>query len=123
MSSRQVRRSMLVISFTPESAGYYLFLTDDNSIGTNKDYSNKKQTGTSPIFAVVGGTGVTVTEKTGIPTVTKKVKDDKLRSDWADKGDSQMDQPVYYQLTGTVAATSIRSTPTTMSSTTSSPLV
>ena len=64
-------------SFTPESAGYYLFLTDDNSIGTNKDYSNKKQTGTSPIFAVVGGTGVTVTEKTGIPTVTKKVKDDK----------------------------------------------
>ena len=91
-------------SFTPESAGYYLFLTDDNSIGTNKDYSNKKQTGTSPIFAVVGGTGVTVTEKTGIPTVTKKVKNDKLRSDWADKGDSQMDQPVYYQLTGTVAA-------------------
>lgn len=91
-------------SFTSESAGYYLFLTDDNSIGTNKDYSNKKQTGTSPIFAVVGGTGVTVTEKTGIPTVTKKVKNDKLRSDWADKGDSQMDQPVYYQLTGTVAA-------------------
>ena len=91
-------------SFTPESAGYYLFLTDDNSIGTNKDYSNKKQTATSPIFAVVGGTGVTVTEKTGIPTVTKKVKNDKLRSDWADKGDSQMDQPVYYQLTGTVAA-------------------
>lgn len=91
-------------SFTPESVGYYLFLTDDNSIGTNKDYSNKKQTGTSPIFAVVGGTGVTVTEKTGIPTVTKKVKNDKLHSDWADKGDSQMDQPVYYQLTGTVAA-------------------
>ena len=90
--------------FTPESAGYYLFLTDDTSIGTKEDYSNKKQTGTSPIFAIVGGTGVNVTEKTGIPTVTKKVKDDKLLSDWADKGDSQMDQPVYYQLTGTVAA-------------------
>lgn len=90
--------------FTPESAGYYLFLTDDTSIGTKEDYSNKKQTGTSPIFAIVGGTGVNVTEKTGIPTVTKKVKDDKSRSDWADKGDSQMDQPVYYQLTGTVAA-------------------
>ena len=91
-------------SFMPESAGYYLFLTDDNSIGTKEDYSNKKQTGTSPIFAVVGGTGVTVTEKTGIPTVTKKVRDDKPHSVWADKGDSQMDQPVYYQLTGTVAA-------------------
>ena len=91
-------------SFTPESAGYYLFLTDDNSIGTNKDYSNKKQTGTSPIFAVVGGTGVTVTEKTGIPTVTKKVKDDKPNSEWADKADSQVSQDVQYQLTGTVAS-------------------
>lgn len=91
-------------SFTPESAGYYLFLTDDNSIGTNKDYSNKKQTGTSPIFAVVGGTGVTVTEKTGIPTVTKKVKDDKPNSNWADKADSQAGQDVEYRLTGTVAS-------------------
>lgn len=91
-------------SFTPESAGYYLFLTDDNSIGTNKDYSNKKQTGTSPIFAVVGGTGVTVTEKTGIPTVTKEIKDDKPNSNWADKADSQAGQDVEYRLTGTVAS-------------------
>ena len=90
--------------FTPESAGYYLFLTDDNSIGTKENYSNKKQTGTSPIFAVVGGTGVAVTEKTGIPTVTKKVKDDKLNSKWADKADSQVGQDVQYQLTGTVAS-------------------
>ena len=90
-------------SFTTESAGYYLFLTDDNSIGTKNDYSNKKQTGTSPIFAVVGGTGVTVTEKTGIPTVTKEIKDDKPNSNWADKADSQMGQDVQYRLTGTVA--------------------
>lgn len=91
-------------SFTPESAGYYLFLTDDNSIGTKADYSNKKQTGTSPIFAIVGGTGVKVTEKTGIPTVTKEIKDDKPNSNWADKADSQAGQDVKYRLTGTVAS-------------------
>lgn len=91
-------------SFTPESAGYYLFLTDDNSIGTKEDYSNKKQTGTSPIFAIVGGTGVKVTEKTGIPTVTKEIKDDKPNSNWADKADSQSGQDVKYRLTGTVAS-------------------
>lgn len=86
-----------------ENSGYYLFLTDDNSIGTENGYSNKRQTGTSPIFAVVGGSAVEVTEKTGIPTVTKKIKDDKPGSVWADKADSQVGQDVQYQLTGTVA--------------------
>lgn len=86
-----------------ENSGYYLFLTDDGSIGTENDYSNKRQTGTSPIFAVVGGSAVEVTEKTGIPTVLKKIRDDKPDSAWKDKADSQMDQPVQYQLTGTVA--------------------
>ena len=46
---------------------------------------------------------MTVTEKTSIPTVTKKVKDDNPNSNWADKADSQMGQNVNYQLTGTVA--------------------
>lgn len=86
-----------------ENSGYYLFLTDDGSIGTENDHSNKRQTGTSPIFAVVGGSAVEVTEKIGIPTVTKKIKDDKPGSDWADKADSQVGQVVQYQLTGTVA--------------------
>lgn len=89
--------------FTATSKGYYLFLTDTSSIGTKDDYANKKQTGTSPIFAVVGGKAVAVVEKTDIPTVEKKIKDDKSVSNWADKGDSQMGQPVNYQLTGTVA--------------------
>lgn len=89
--------------FTATSNGYYLFLTDPVSIGTKEDYSNKKQTGTSPIFAVVGGDAVTVAEKTDIPTVEKKVRDDKPKSNWADKADSQMGQNVEYQLTGTVA--------------------
>lgn len=86
-----------------ENSGYYLFLTDDDSIGTKDNYSKQKQTGTSPIFAVVGGRAVEVTEKIGIPTVTKKIKDDKPGSDWADKADSQVGQDVQYQLTGTVA--------------------
>ena len=89
--------------FTAESKGYYLFMTDTSSIGTKYDYADMKQTGTSPIFAVVGGKAVTVTEKTNIPTVEKKVRDDKPGSDWADKADSQMGQNVEYQLTGTVA--------------------
>lgn len=92
------------ISVSFDNSGYYLFLTDDNSIGTKENYSNKKQTGTSPIFAIVGGTGVNVTEKTGIPTVTKEIKDDKLNSNWADKADSQAGQNVKYRLTGTVAS-------------------
>lgn len=86
-----------------EDSGYYLFLTDVSSIGTTDNHSGQKQTGTSPIFAVVGGSAVEVTEKTGIPTVTKKIKDDKPGSNWADKADSQVGQDVQYQLTGTVA--------------------
>lgn len=77
--------------------GYYLFVSDSL---TNPA---KPNTGTSPIFALVGGDPVTVTEKTSIPTVTKKVRDDKSTSVWADKADSQMGQDVQYQLTGTVA--------------------
>ena len=89
--------------FTATSNGYYLFMTDAASIGTKESYAEQKQTGTSPIFAVVGGNAVTVAEKTDIPTVEKKIKDDKPNSAWADKGDSQMGQNVEYQLTGTVA--------------------
>ena len=81
--------------------GYYLFLTDESSLSTS-EVANKN-TGTSPIFAVVGGSSVTVTEKTSIPTVEKKIKNDD-GSEWADKADSQMGQKVKYKLTGTVAS-------------------
>ena len=90
-------------AFTATSKGYYLFMTDVASIGAKGNYADKKQTGTSPIFAVVGGSAVEVAEKTNIPTVEKKVRDDKPDSNWADKADSQMGQNVEYQLTGTVA--------------------
>ena len=95
-------------AFEPKNAdntpntGYYLFLTDDTSIGQSTE-NNKKNTGTSPIFAVVGDSGVKVAEKTKIPTVEKKIMDDKPDSNWEDKADSQMGQDVHYQLKGTVA--------------------
>lgn len=81
--------------------GYYLFVTDKSTLGT--DQKPEKNTGTSPIFAVVGDALVTVNEKTSIPTVEKKIKNDD-GSDWADKADSQMGQKVDYKLTGTVAS-------------------
>lgn len=81
--------------------GYYLFVTDESTLSTDQEV--KKNTGTSPIFAVVGDALVTVTEKTSIPTVVKKVKNDD-GSNWADKADSQMGQKVEYKLTGTVAS-------------------
>lgn len=81
--------------------GYYLFVTDESTLSTEQ--KAEKNTGTSPIFAVVGDTLVTVHEKTSIPTVVKKVKNDD-GSDWADKADSQMGQKVDYKLTGSVAS-------------------
>lgn len=98
-------------SWTPDSAngnGYYLFVTNESSLGIDK-----KNTGTSPIFAVVGGNAVTVYEKTSIPTVEKKVLDDSKvtgvaitgedEANWKDAADSQIGQEVNYKLTGTIA--------------------
>lgn len=84
--------------------GYYLFVSDGLTD------SAKPNTGTSPIFAIVGGDPVVVTEKTSIPTVDKQIlKDstnktaDPVSNDWANYGDSQIGQDIDYKLTGTVA--------------------
>lgn len=79
--------------------GYYLFLTDESSLSTSE--VAKKNTGTSPIFAVVGGSSVTVTEKTSIPTVYKEVKEGDA---WGKVSDSQIGEKIEYKLTGTVAS-------------------
>lgn len=94
---------------TPKT-GYYLFLTDESSLSTSE--AAKKNTGTSPIFAVVGGRSVTVAEKTSIPTVDKQILDDTkdktannaTTEDWKNVGDAWIGQVIYYKLTGTVAA-------------------
>lgn len=84
--------------------GYYLFVSDGLTNGA------KPNTGTSPIFAIVGGKPVTVTEKTSIPTVDKQILKDSTNktadpssNDWANYGDSQIGQDIDYKLTGTVA--------------------
>lgn len=90
--------------------GYYLFLTDESSLSTSE--AANKNTGTSPIFAVVGGRSVTVTEKTSIPTVDKQILDDTkdktadsaTTEDWKNVGDAWIGQVIDYKLTGTVAA-------------------
>lgn len=85
--------------------GYYLFVSDGLTDPA------KPNTGTSPIFAIVGGNPVTVTEKTSIPTVEKKIFDDTAGLDaadagennWKDSGDAWIGQEIDYRLTGHVA--------------------
>lgn len=79
--------------------GYYLFVTDKSTLGTEE--KPEKNTGTSPIFAVVGGKGVTVTEKTSIPTVEKEVLEG---GEWRKVSDSYIGEEVEYKLTGSVAS-------------------
>lgn len=78
--------------------GYWLFVTDSN---TTSDLIDK--VGTAPIYAVVGGSAVTVDQKSSLPTVNKYIKNDAKSSDWAKVADSQIGQNVDYKLTGTVA--------------------
>ncbi len=75
--------------------GYWLFVTKADTI-------NEGEVGTSPIFTVVGSTPVNVSEKTGIPTVEKKIVSDADNTEH-DAADSQIGQDVTYNLYGTVA--------------------
>lgn len=77
------------------SHGYWLFVTDSTTIGEG-------EAGTSPIFTVVGSAPVKVTEKTGIPTVEKKIVSDADGKEH-DAADSHIGQDVTYNLYGTVA--------------------
>lgn len=75
--------------------GYWLFVTKADTIGEG-------EAGTSPIFTVVGSTPVKITEKTGIPTVEKKIVSGKGGTE-CDAADSQIGQDVTYNLYGTIA--------------------
>lgn len=75
--------------------GYWLFVTDASTI-------NAGGAGTSPIFTVVGSKSVDITEKTGVPTVEKKIVSDKDSREY-DAADSQIGQNVTYNLYGTIA--------------------
>lgn len=92
-------------SWTCSNDGYYLFVSDGLTDTT------RPNTGTSPIFAIVGGNPVTVTEKTSIPTVDKQILDDTAGTDaanaeesnWKNSGDAWIGQDIDYRLTGHVA--------------------
>ena len=85
--------------------GYYLFVSDGLTNQT------KPNTGTSPIFAIVGGDPVAVTEKTSIPTIKKEILNDAkemqggytVQNGWSNVADSQVGQEISYKLTGTIA--------------------
>lgn len=81
-------------------SGYYLFLTDANTLAPDGAASNKN-TATSPIYAVVGAGDVVVTEKTSIPTVEKDVLEG---GKWGKVSDSYIGEEVEYKLTGHVAS-------------------
>ena len=96
-------------SFNAPNNGYYLFVTDESSLSTTQEAN--ANTGTSPIFAVVGGKGVTVAEKTNIPTINKEILNDSAEKEggytaqdrWKNFADSQVGQEISYKLTGTIA--------------------
>lgn len=79
-------------------SGYWLFVTNSNSTQNVVDNA-----GTSPIFAVVGGDALTITPKTGTPTVDKTIKNDQT-GEYGKVADSQVGQVVEYKLAGTVAS-------------------
>ena len=83
---------------TTLESGYWLFVTNSNS---TQGAVNKA--GTSPIFAVVGGDALTITPKTGTPTVNKTIKNDQT-GEYGKVADSQVGQVVEYELAGTVAS-------------------
>lgn len=81
-------------------SGYYLFLTDTNTLASDGSGTGSKNTATSPIYAVVGADDVNVTEKTSIPTVVKQVYEGDA---WRKVSDSYIGEEVEYKLTGSVA--------------------
>lgn len=96
-------------NFESLDQGYWLFVTDVPSKTGNTDAY------TSPIFTIVGGSGVNVDSKKSVPNVTKAVKDDNNGSFVTDESknvfeapnrvaDSASDQLIEYQLAGTVAS-------------------
>ena len=93
--------------------GYWLFVTD--TLGTSSTAEGNTDAYTSPIFTIVGGSDVNVAPKKSVPNVTKAVMDDKGDKFVTDvnktvftaankAADSASEQPINYQLAGTVAS-------------------
>lgn len=98
VSGKAVTETLGSGTATTLESGYWLFVT--NAKSTNERVDNA---GTSPIFAVVGGDALTITPKTGTPTVNKTIKNDQT-GEYGKVADSQVGQVVEYELAGTVAS-------------------
>lgn len=90
-------------------AGYWLFVSDEdtvqNSDEVSQDPSYKEvagESGTAPIFAVVGGSAVTVKEKTSPVTLDKVVSES--GSNFVHAVDAQIGKTLSYQLRSTLPA-------------------
>ena len=78
------------------SAGYWLVVADDDAIG-------ESQAGTAPIFALVGGTAVTVAPKAVTPEVHKHVLEDSDGA-WQKAADATVGDDLYWRLAATIPA-------------------
>lgn len=78
------------------SAGYWLVVADDDAIG-------ESQAGTAPIFALVGGTAVTVAPKAATPEVHKHVLEDSDGA-WQKAADATVGDDLYWRLAATIPA-------------------
>lgn len=78
------------------SAGYWLVVADDGAIG-------ESQAGTAPIFALVGGTAVTVAPKAATPEVHKHVLEDSDGA-WQKAADATVGDDLYWRLAATIPA-------------------
>lgn len=76
--------------------GYYLFVTNDATIGTD-------EAGTAPIWAAISGNKAkTINEKTAIPRVEKTVKDDANGATWGKIADANTNQDIDFRLEATL---------------------
>lgn len=98
VSGKSVTKTLASGTATTLESGYWLFVTNFNSTQNAVDNA-----GTSPIFAVVGGDALTITPKTGTPTVNKTIKSDQA-GEYGKVADSQVGQVVEYELAGNVAS-------------------
>lgn len=76
--------------------GYWLIVTDDSQLAG-------EQTGTAPIFVLVGGGGKTVKPKSAVPTVSKHVQENST-SAWQKAADATVGDDVLWRLEATVPA-------------------
>lgn len=69
---------------------------------SNKDDISTDEAGTSPIYLISGGDEITITEKTGIPTIEKLILNDADDAEFGIVADAERGQKVSYQITGTM---------------------